>query len=106
MKKLLLLAAMVAAPVFAREPIENFTIKKTLDCGDVYQLAENLKRDFGEEAVMRFDKRDSKGEVKIILFLNMKTGTSTIVEALHNGASCIITEGENMGIIAEIKDRL
>jgi hypothetical protein len=104
MKKLLLIAAMVAAPVWARETIPNFTIKPVLDCGDIYQLAENLKKDFGELPMMKFEKTETNGDVKIIIFLNMKTRTATIVEALENGASCIITEGEKMSVLPEGKN--
>lgn len=104
MKKLLLIAALATAPVWARETIPNFTVKKVLDCGDVYQLAENLEKDFGELPVMKFEKIGTNGEIKIIIFLNMKAGTGTIVESLEDGASCIVTEGENMGILPKGKN--
>jgi hypothetical protein len=98
MKKIIAIAALTLS-VGAHSAIQPFTGQRTLNCGDVYELSNNLKNDYGETPMMKFDRANSEGQVKIIIFVNPEKGTTTIVEAIRDGSSCIITEGENMGIL-------
>ena len=81
--------------------IDPFTIERTLKCGDIEDLAVNLERDFGETPMLKFIRTGSNNTVAIIVFINAEKGTTTIVEATRNGESCILTEGENMGMAAK-----
>ena len=99
MKKLLLIASLVAGTAFAQgDSIAPFTLQRDMGCGDFYTLVENLSSKYGENAAMKFLKKGSDGDVLVVVFINFENGTSTIVETTRDGISCILTKGENMAV--------
>lgn len=102
MKKFIIAVGALVSMGIASAAVEPFKAQRTMQCGDVYELNANLAKNFGEKPVMRFSRVNTNGNVMIIIFLNKETGTSTIVEAVADGTSCILTEGENMSISKDL----
>jgi hypothetical protein len=103
MKKLFILFMLtfLSFSVFSEEKIKPFKIKRVIECGDITDLAANLKENFNEVPTIRFFRTEQGVRVMILIFINEVKGTGTVVEAISDGTSCILTEGEEMGIVKD-----
>lgn len=102
MKKLfILLTVFLSFSVFSNERIKPFKIERTIECGHIADLASNLKENFQEVPTLRFFRMHEDKKIMILVFINENKGTGTVVEAVSDGTSCILTEGSEMGIFKD-----
>ena len=100
MKKLIG-TVLLAVSAITQAEIKPFNLERTMKCGDFEDLVYNLQNQFQEQPVMKFKRTGSDGKVAIVFFINFESGTTTVVEVIENGTSCILTEGENMGVFQQ-----
>lgn len=99
MKKLIIALLFFPLAAFADTPFQS---AKPVFCSSLVKIVSGLSDKFGESPVWQGQDADSK--TTIMLFLNKKTGTWTLIEATSNLA-CILSTGKN-GELPDISPKI
>lgn len=90
--------------LFVSSAFGQTTIDRKIACGDAIQAIATLKENYKEEPILRF-VRDGDQSVIVVVFANIKTGSTTTLEIYKNGIACDISGGTDLQINTKILNK-
>jgi hypothetical protein len=78
-------------------------VQKPIYCGDSTKLLNFLTKKHKESPVIIFNDENGM-DSQVVVFVNVKNGTATVVENIPNGYSCILASGHD-AMVVPIKDK-
>ena len=73
-------------------------VQKPIYCGYSTKLLNFLTKKHKESPVIIFNDENGMGS-QVVVFVNVKNGTATVVENIPNGYSCILASGHDAMVV-------